>query len=91
MLSGDTNCPQGGSKFSVGSVTTYACNGANGTDGTNGTGGFNGTYTTPNGKYHLQVLNTGILLKGPGGSIIIDRGLVRVIGDPWVDVQGQSR
>jgi len=85
---GNANCPLGGSQFTVGTVSAYACNGA---DGTNGTGGFNGTYTSPNGKYHLEVLNTGILLKGPGGSIVIDRGLVRVIGDPWVDVNGQSR
>jgi hypothetical protein len=85
---GDANCPHGGSQFTLGTVSAYACNGA---DGTNGSGGFNGTYTSPNGKYHLEVLNTGILLKGPGGSIVIDRGLVRVIGDPWVDVNGQSR
>ena len=85
---GDANCPHGGSQFTVGAVNAYACTGAN---GTSGSGGFNGTYTSPNGKYHLEVLNTGILLKGPGGSIVIDRGLVRVIGDPWVDVNGQSR
>lgn len=86
---GDLNCPRGGSSFSVGHSTTYACNGAAGANGSNG--GFNGSYTSPNGKYHFEVVNTGILLKGPGGSIVIDRGLVRVIGDPWVDVQGESR
>jgi hypothetical protein len=85
---GDLNCPSGGSSFTVGTQTTYACNGH---DGANGTGGFNGTYTTPNGKYTLSVTNFGILLKGPGGTVTIDRALVRVTGDPWVSVEGQSR
>ena len=88
LPTGDANCPHGGSSFTVGATTTYACNGA---DGANGSGGFNGTYTSPNGKYHFEVLDKGILLRGPGGSVVIDRGLVRVIGDPWVDVSGESR
>jgi hypothetical protein len=88
LLDGDTNCPNGGSSFTVGTETTYACNGE---DGADGTGGFNGTYTSPNGKYTLSVTDTGVLLKGPGGTVTIDRGLVRVTGKPWVSVEGQSR
>jgi hypothetical protein len=88
LASGDTNCPAGGSSFTVGLTTTYACNGR---DGANGSGGFNGTYTSPNGKFTLAVTNSGILLEGPGGTVTIDRGLVRVTGDPWVSVEGHSR
>ena len=84
----DTHCPSGGSSFTVGTLTTYACNGH---DGTNGTGGFNGTYTSPNGKYTLSVLNSGILLKGPGGTFVIDRALERLTGNPWLLLDGQSR
>jgi hypothetical protein len=85
----DANCPAGGSSFTVGGLTTYACNGH---DGANGTGsGFNGTYTSPNGKYTLSVTNNGILLKGPGGSFVIDRALARLTGNPWLRLEGQSR
>jgi hypothetical protein len=64
--------------------------GDNGTNGTNGTS-FNGNYTSPNGKYKLRVTNNGIVLSGPGGSVIIDRTIVRVLGDPWVTIEGQTR
>jgi len=84
----DVHCPSGGSSFTVGTVTTYACNGH---DGANGTGGFNGTYTSPNGKYTLSVTNSGILLKGPGGTFVIDRALERLTGNPWLVLDGQSR
>lgn len=40
---GDANCPAGGSSFTVGGLTTYACNGTNGTNGKDGTNGTNGT------------------------------------------------
>jgi hypothetical protein len=88
LVVGNVNCPAGGSSFTVGTETTYACNGH---DGANGTGGFNGTYTSPNGKYTLSVTNDGILLKGPGGSFVIDRLLTRLTGNPWLRLEGQSR
>jgi hypothetical protein len=88
LLVNDAHCPSGGSSFTVGTVTTYACNGH---DGTNGTGGFDGTYTSPNGKYTLSVTNSGILLKGPGGTFVIDRALERLTGNPWLLLEGQSR
>ena len=101
----DPACVNGGTKLVSANGTTYACNGRNGTNGANGTNGtngangtngtngtsFNGSYTSPNGKYKLRVTNTGIVLTGPGGSVIIDRTIVRVLGDPWVTVEGQSR
>ncbi|MCA9677530.1 MAG: collagen-like protein [Myxococcales bacterium] len=36
LLPGDTDCPTGGSRFAVGTTTTYACNGAAGADGAAG-------------------------------------------------------
>jgi hypothetical protein len=88
LLVNDAHCPSGGSSFTVGTVTTYACNGQ---DGANGTGGFNGTYTSPNGKYTLSVTNAGLVLKGPGGTFMIDRVLMRLTGNPWLRLDGQSR
>jgi hypothetical protein len=88
LAAGNINCPDGGSSFTVGTQTTYACNGH---AGANGSGGFNGTYTSPNGKYTLAVTNDGILLKGPGGSFVIDRVLMRLTGNPWLRLDGQSR
>ena len=53
--------------------------------------GFTGSFKSPNGLYSLSVTNTGITLDGPGGKVIIDRSLVRVIGEPWVSIEGQGR
>ena len=39
---GDPTCPNGGSKFTIGTATTYACNGKDGTNGINGKDGANG-------------------------------------------------
>jgi hypothetical protein len=39
---GDAHCATGGSSFTVGGLTTYACNGTNGKDGSNGSNGTNG-------------------------------------------------
>lgn len=65
--------------------------GPQGPPGSSGSGGFDGTYTSPNGLYSLSVTNRGIVLKGPGGALTIDRGLIRVLGSPWYDLQGSPR
>jgi hypothetical protein len=52
---------------------------------------FSGTFTSPNGLYTLSVTDAGIRLEGPSGKVIIDRAQVRVIGEPWVSVEGQNR
>ncbi len=75
---GDANCPSGGTRFVVGAVTSFACNGADGTGA-----GFSGSYTSPNGKFSLRITNQGIVLAGPPGSVTIDRTLVRVNEGPW--------
>ena len=43
-------------------------------------GTFSGSFKSPNGLYSIDVLNTGLLLKGPGGSVKIDSGNVIVQG-----------
>jgi hypothetical protein len=81
LASGDVNCPNGGSKFVSANATTYACDGK---DGIDGTGGFNGSFTSPNGKYKLRITDNGIFLTGPGGSVSVERTIVRVSdGTPW--------
>lgn len=48
IAKGDANCPYGGTRFTVGTVTTYACNGAPGAmgpPGPPGGGGGDGGYT----------------------------------------------
>ena len=47
--------------------------------------------TSPNGLYKITVTDAGILLKGPGGTVKIDRGAVSVKGYPYVDIQGADR
>lgn len=43
LLSGDANCPNGGSKFQIGTTITFACNGSAGSGGT-GAGGSSGSF-----------------------------------------------
>jgi hypothetical protein len=41
---------------------------------------------SPNGLYSLEILDTGILMRGPGGSVRIDTGSVIVQGTVQVQV-----
>ena len=66
--------------------------GPSGPQGPAGSGSsFDGSFTSSNGLYSLSVTNIGITLKGPGGRVVIDRAQVRVIGAPWVSIEGQGR
>ena len=47
--------------------------------------------TSPNGLYKITVTDSGILLKGPGGTVKIDRGAVSVKGLPYVEIEGADR
>jgi hypothetical protein len=49
-------------------------------------GAFTGSLKSPNGLYSLDVLDSGILLKGPGGSVKIDGGNVIVQGTVMAQV-----
>jgi hypothetical protein len=49
-------------------------------------GAFTGSFKSPNGLYSIDVLDSGILLKGPGGSVKIDGGNVIVQGGVMVQV-----
>jgi hypothetical protein len=52
---GDTNCPTGGTSFAVGTLTTYACNGAKGDKGDKGDNGDTGQTGAP-GPANLAAL-----------------------------------
>jgi hypothetical protein len=55
--------------------------GAKGDQGPKGDPGtFSGSFKSPNGNYSLDVTDSGILLKGPGGTVKIDAGNVIVQG-----------
>lgn len=51
-------------------------------------GSFNGSLKSPNGLYSLDILDSGILLKGPGGSVKIDNGSVIVQGTVGLQLNG---
>jgi hypothetical protein len=80
----DPACANGGSKFTSISGDTYACNGTNGTNGTNGEDGedFDGSFTSPNGLYSLNVDNAGARIEGPTGTgrILLDSSGIRLLG-----------
>ncbi len=67
LAAGDPNCPAGGSQFTAGLVTTYACNGAAGTKGDKGDKGdtgaagpnvVNGSTTFTNNAIPASAINT---------------------------------
>ena len=70
----DPACPNGGSKFTVASAVSYACNGSNGQDGQN----FSGTFQSPNGQFRLVVDNTTAKLEGPGSKVQITSNAIQV-------------
>jgi Collagen triple helix repeat (20 copies) len=51
-------------------------------------GTFTGSFKSPNGLYSIDVLDTGILLKGPGGTVKIDNGSVIVQGAVGLQLNG---
>jgi hypothetical protein len=86
-LPGDKGCRSGDSavawniKGPAGASGPAGPAGATGPSGPPGASGtFSGSFKSPNGLYSVDVLDTGILLKGPGGSVKIDGGSVIVQG-----------
>src|SRR5207245_494732 len=79
LVGGDSQCASGGIKILIGlSQPSFVCNGANGKDGQNGKDGtLTGSVRSPNGLFTFSVTNKGILIKGPRGSVTIDRAGVR--------------
>ncbi|HET7572021.1 MAG TPA: hypothetical protein VFJ77_05050 [Gaiellaceae bacterium] len=60
LAAGDPNCPFGGSSFSVGGTTTYACSGAPGPAGADGRDGVDGSRLTSfDGLAGLSCTNAG--------------------------------
>lgn len=51
-------------------------------------GEFSGSLESPNGLFSIQVGDSGILLKGPGGSVKIDNGSVTAQGAVGLSLNG---
>jgi hypothetical protein len=89
LAAGNVNCPSGGVSVTVGAQTSYVCNGTNGSNGTNGTNGTNGAQgppgtladaASPNGLFHVTLGDSGIVLKGPNGSVVVNFQGTKVTG-----------
>jgi hypothetical protein len=87
LAANDANCPTGGVSISVRGVASYACNGAvgatgptgaQGTQGPTGPSGSQGPAGTfsdaasPNGVFSVSLTNSGIVLHGPQGDVVVD-------------------
>lgn len=83
---GDVNCPTGGVHITSASGVAFVCNGAKGDKGEQGAqgptgpqgpqgpaGASAGSLTSPNGTFHVDITDHGIFLRGPGGTIYVDR------------------
>jgi hypothetical protein len=73
LSAGDPNCAAGGAAITDAAGTTaYVCSGQDGTNGTNGADGqsFDGTFTSPDGKYTLSVTDTGVHVSALNGAKI---------------------
>ena len=86
-LAGGKSCRPGDSSMAWGVQGPPGAQGPSGPAGPQGPSGppgqagtFSGSFKSPNGLYSIDVLNTGLLLKGPGGSVKIDGGSVIVQG-----------
>ena len=82
------NCANGGVSLTVGSDTRYVCNGANGQDGADGV--FSGHFQSPNGQFKIDVADTGITLRGPGGNVEIDNAQVKVKSATTLALEGAA-
>jgi hypothetical protein len=94
LAKGDQNCAEGGLAVSAGGGVYYVCNGAAGPTGTQGPTGPAGpagpqgpagsisNASSGNGLFKISLTNAGLVLKGPGGTITIDRSAVVVHGTP---------
>jgi hypothetical protein len=91
---GDTSLPYGmqgppgppGPPGATGATGPTGPAGAPGPAGPPGT--FAGSFKSPNGLFSIDVLDSGILLKGPGGSVKIDNGNVIVQGTVMLQLNG---
>ncbi len=80
-----------GDSGATGASGAQGASGERGPAGPQGPPGGAANLTSPNGLYSITVTNSGIVLKGPGGIVKIDRGAVTVKGQPWVDIRGEDR
>lgn len=81
-----SNCADGGVSLTVGADTRYVCNGANGHDGADGV--FTGHFESPNHSFTIDVSDTGIALRGPGGRVDITNADAKVRSTTTLTLQG---
>jgi len=103
LAKGDQHCAEGGLAVSAGGGVYYVCNGAPGPTGSQGPAGPAGpagpqgpagnvsNASSGNGLFRISLTNAGLVLKGPGGTITIDRSAVVVHGTPYANVEGSTR
>jgi hypothetical protein len=86
LTAGDAHCATGGVALTAEGGTSYVCNGERGPQGVQGIqgvqgekgekgepGSFTSTVTSPNGMFRLEVTDRGIFIRGPGGTLFVDR------------------
>lgn len=83
LAAGDSHCPAGGASITdaAGNVA-YACSGADGRQGQPGRDGapFDGTFTSPNGRFSLTVSDGGVTIIGPDSSLSLPAaGGIRIL------------
>lgn len=66
LSTGDAHCPAGGASITdAANTVAYVCNGQNGADGSS----FDGSFTSPNGEFSLDVADDGVTITGPSSTI----------------------
>jgi hypothetical protein len=65
--------------------------GSQGPPGPSGPPGSVNNASSGNGLFRISLTNAGLVLKGPGGTITIDRSAVVVHGTPYANVEGSTR
>jgi hypothetical protein len=61
LAAGDAHCSAGGAAITdAAGSTAYVCSGQT----------FSGTFTSPNGQYSINVLDTGVTIEGPGATLV---------------------
>jgi hypothetical protein len=81
LSAGDAHCSAGGAAITGANGTTaYVCSGQP----------FSGTFTSPNGKYTISVLDTGITVMGPSARFTIIGNDVRIDHSDNIDVRASN-
>jgi hypothetical protein len=85
LATGDPNCPAGGAAITDAAGTTaYVCSGEDGQDGAD----FDGSFTSPNGQFKLNVDDSAVKLEAPGGKLTLGIADAKLEGAGILTVRG---